>query len=104
MTSILDIGNLVVIVLNMDAPDENRYGYADVLRSCTNSELVERINREVGIPHWVSSRADYLAHLYVEFLTRDLDCSSFIQDDTMSIAKRLRLVGNEVVVWVVPQM
>jgi hypothetical protein len=100
MTSILDIGNLVVIVLNIGAPDENRYGYAEALKSCSNDELVERINREVGVPHWVTSRADYLAHLYVEVLTRDLDCSSFIQGNTMSIAKRLRLVGRTIEIQV----
>ena len=106
MTAIMDIEKLVVILLNLDQPDENRYGYKEELKSCTKAELVDRINKEVGIPHWGGSRADYLAHLYVEFLSRDLDCSNFFSSlivnnvmyNTMCIAKRLRLEGNKVVI------
>lgn len=97
MTAILDIEHLVVILVNLDQTDENRYGNRELLKSCTNAELVDRINREVGIPHWGSSRADYLAHLYMEFCTRDLDCTSFIRENFMRISRPLKLEGKKVV-------
>lgn len=96
MKAILDIAQLVVIVLDADGPDENEYGYVEKLNGWSNQELVDRINSEVGKPFWVRSRADYLAHLYLEFISRDLDCSSFIWNNCMSIAKPLRLVGKKI--------
>jgi hypothetical protein len=96
MNAILDIAKLVVVVLNVDGPDENAYGYREKLQDCSNQDLVDMINREVGKPFWVRERGDYLAHLYLEFISRDLDCSSFIRDNFMSIAKPLRLLGKKV--------
>ena len=97
MTAILDIENLVVIILNLNEPDENEYGYREELNDWSDQKLVDSINREVGKPFWGRGRGDYLAHLYLEFISRDLDCTSFIHDYFMSIAKPLKLVGKRVV-------
>jgi len=101
MTAILDIENLVIIILNLNKPDENEYGYREVMKGWSDQELVDRINREVGKPFWVRQRGDYLAHIYLEFISRDLDCTSFIHDYFMSIAKPLKLVGRKVVFEIV---
>jgi hypothetical protein len=98
MTVILDRGKLVVHIFGLDEPDENRYGYTEELKACSDAELVESINKEVGIPHWGYGRGDYLGHLYIEFRSRDLDCSSFIKDNTMCIAKPFRLEGKKILI------
>jgi hypothetical protein len=83
---------------SFSAPDEDRYGYARLFLVCTNQELVEAYNREVGKENWVNGRADYLFHLQRELLGREVDCSAVIIGRTLSMQHRVTLVDNRLVV------
>ena len=71
----------------------DRYGFGKRFRAMSDDQLVEAFNREVGKPGWVSARADYLAMMCREFLSRRLDSSSFIKGNRMSLAHRIIRVG-----------
>lgn len=60
----------------------------------TVDELIAAFNREVGNPGWVRARAIYLTGLRRALLATGLDCSSFIRDDGMSLAKKIEQVGS----------
>ena len=85
---------------SFSAPDEDRYGFARRFLVCTNQELVKAFNREVGKESLVNGRADYLFHLHRELVVREFDCSAIVNGRTLSLAKRVRLVENRLVVQV----
>lgn len=78
------------------SPDDE-YGYRAVFRRCGLEELIERFNREVGNPGWVRARSFYLAALRERLGATSLDCSEFIDDETMSLRYRVRLIGRKLV-------
>jgi hypothetical protein len=80
------------------APKEDRYGFARRFQVCTDKELVQAFNREVGKENWANGRADYLFHLQKEFAGRELDCSAVMNGRTLNMAHRVTLVDNRLVV------
>jgi len=80
------------------ASGEDRYGYARRFNVCTDQELVAAYNREVGKENWVNGRADYLFHLYREFIAREFDCTAVVSGRTLNMLKRVVLVDNRLVV------
>jgi len=79
------------------APDEDRYGFARRFLVCTDQELVEAYNREVGKKNWENGRADYLFHLQRELVGREVDCSAVMVGRTFSMTKHVTLVDNRLV-------
>ena len=80
------------------APEEDRYGFARRFLVCTDQELVQAYNREVGKDNWVNGRADYLFHLHKELVGREFDCSAVMSGRTMSMTSRVTLIDNKLVV------
>lgn len=68
--------------------------YLARFKTCTNQELVDAFNREVGKPGWVSARASYLAALHEEFKGRAFDFSAIGGSDSFSLRSKIRLIGN----------
>lgn len=83
---------------SFSAPDEDRYGFASRFLVCTDQELVQAFNREVGKENWVNGRADYLYHLHKELVFREFDCSAVMNGHTMSMQHRVTLVDNKFVI------
>jgi hypothetical protein len=66
------------------------------LRRCTNPELIYLFNQEVNGPREGEDRSAYLNLIGHEFLSRDLECSSFITDGYMNLQHCIRLEGRVV--------
>ena len=64
----------------------------------TVDELIACFNGEVGKDGWVAARCRYLVALRLALLATGLDCSSFIDDGSMSLASRIERVGDALVV------
>ena len=77
--------------------DNDRYGFGQRLRNLSNEQLVEAFNRETSNPGLVGARMDYLTRMRKEFLARNLDCSAFTGENTMSLKQRIRIEGNRLV-------
>jgi len=72
--------------------------FAERFKAMSNDELIEAFNREVGKPGWVSSGLLYLEALRNEFYGRGYDLSAISGDGKgFSIARRIRLEGNKIV-------
>jgi len=77
---------------------EDRYGFGLRFQACSDQELVEAFNREVGKENWANARADYLFHLHRALVSRNMDCSSVMNGRTMNLQYKARLVENKLVV------
>ena len=64
----------------------------------TIEELVARFNDEVGKHGWVAARGRHLTALRLALLATGLDCSSFIDAESMSLASRSERVEEALVV------
>ena len=62
----------------MSKESHNKYyqEYAERFAAASSQSLVESFNKEVGIPGWVSMRANYIAALIDEFSNRGVDISA----------------------------
>ena len=80
----------------LDGPLEDTYGFARRFREMTNDQLDEAFNKQVGNTGYVSARGNYLIHLRDEFLSRSLNCTSFIQGNEMILDYLIEIVGNTV--------
>jgi hypothetical protein len=63
-------------------------------RQSTVEELIDTFNREVGSRAWVRSRGDMLIALREALLATGLDCSTFINDEGMSLATSIVREGS----------
>jgi hypothetical protein len=61
------------------------------------AELIDLFNREVGINAWVRARGEYLVALREALLATGLDCSTFIDDRTIAMSRRIRQEGQGLV-------
>ena len=57
------------------SPEDQERQWQAALASANDSELLESINREVGLRAWSSARARYLSLLQQEIRNRDWDSS-----------------------------
>ena len=62
----------------MSTESHNKYyqEYAARFAAASSQSLVESFNREVGVPGWVSMRANCIAALIDEFRNRGIDISA----------------------------
>jgi hypothetical protein len=63
----------------------------------TTQALVEAVNRQVGNPGWTSTRARHDLALRQELLRRNVDCTSFITEDSICFRVPVRLDGDRIV-------
>ena len=80
-----------------DNNEHDEYGFRDRFRRKTIEELIDTFNSQLGNPGWVRARGFWLSALCEEFQTRDIDCSSFIQDRAMDLSCPIRLEDNTIV-------
>ena len=57
-------------------------------------ELVDAFNSDQPSKGWVSARGRFLSALRQAFLRTDIDCTSFISEDGMSLNFPIRLEGK----------
>lgn len=77
---------------------EARYGFAKQLSGLSDEQLVARFNQDVGNTGWGNARSYCLTCLRMEMERRSLDASVAIKDDGFSLAKRVKLVGDRLVI------
>lgn len=76
--------------------ENDKYGFRERFRTCSVDELIAAFNGDVGNPGWVTARMVYLVALRDALLATGLDCSSFISDDGMSMARQVERRGNAI--------
>lgn len=76
--------------------DEKELNF-DYIKDLSDEDLIHKFNKGVGIYAWGNSRAKYVSKLHKEFLRRDFDASLIVTENTMSLAKRIKLVNNKIV-------
>ena len=77
--------------------DQDLHGFRERFRNATIEQLVEAFNGDVGNPGWIGARGSFHAALKEAFLGTGLDCSSFINRGSMSLACRIRLEGQRLI-------
>ena len=77
---------------------DDRFGFARRFLVCSDIELVDAFNKEVGREGRMNDRVDFLYHLQRELLFRKFDISAIITGRTLSMQHRVRLVENRLVV------
>ena len=65
-------------------------------KACTDQELIEVFNRQVGNTGWTSSRGSYLAALHEEFKNRGFDFSAMGDERSLSFRSKIRLIGRAI--------
>ena len=61
----------------------------------SDEQLVERFNGDVGKPGWVAARGRFHHALFSEFRKRGIDFSCIQSGDSISLARKVRLVGKK---------
>jgi hypothetical protein len=62
----------------------------------SDEELINAFNSEVGNQGWTSTRGNYLAALLQEFQDRGYDFSEIGNDEYLSLARKVKLVGKKI--------
>lgn len=70
--------------------------WCDAMAAESIDALVARLNAEVGSMGWGTARADYLGALHRAFDASGYDCSDFLSPRTMSLSKRIFVLGRRV--------
>ncbi|MEN2436148.1 hypothetical protein AAH994_12105 [Weeksellaceae bacterium A-14] len=83
-------------VLHNNNNANDPYGFKKKFNEIDNNSLILKFNEQVGIHVWGNARAHYLEALRDEFIKRGFNCGIIINSAGMSIAKKIKLVGNEV--------
>lgn len=63
----------------------------------SDEELIQAFNDQVGNAGWGSGRAGYLTAIFDEFKERNYDYSAIGNEEALSFARRVRLVGKTIV-------
>jgi hypothetical protein len=71
--------------------------FTEVLRTITNSELVELFNQEINKSGWGTARASYLSAIHQQFIQRSFDISNVGDQVSLSFAGKVKLLGNKIV-------
>ena len=76
----------------IDSEQENEYTAR--LADKSIKDLVSTFNWDQPSTAWVSARGRFLAALRQAFLDTEIDCSSFVSEEGMSLSYPIRLEGN----------
>jgi hypothetical protein len=85
----------IVLVPGIE-PDALFLEYKARFEKMTGKELIDAFNREVGNRGWTSSRGSYLAALFNEFKERGYDFYEIGDDEYLSLARKVKLVGKKI--------
>ena len=95
------MGGIRIVDSNKEM-DENHWSvimkkeYTERLANKTIEELVDDFNSDQPSQGWVTARGYFLAALRQAFLNSEIDCSSFISEEGMSLRHPIRLEGNTI--------
>ncbi len=84
------MGGIRIVDSNQEIENE----YTERFANYTIEELVHAFNSDQPSQGWVSARGNFLAALRQAFLSTEIDCSSFISEEGMSLNYPIRLEGN----------
>ena len=71
--------------------------FTDELKNMSNTELINRFNKDVRNKGWASARASFLYSMHHELLSRGFDCSTIIDSNSMSMAHKIKLENNKLI-------
>lgn len=74
---------------------EAKYGFANQLSALSNSELVDRVNAQVGNRGWGNARAYFLHCLRSELLSRPFECSCLVDNGGLQLGQAVSLVDSK---------
>ena len=77
---------------------ESKYGFAKELAGLSDEQLVARFNAEVGNRGTGTARSYFLTCLRMEIESRSFDASVVIKDESFSLANRVQLVSDRLVI------
>jgi len=78
----------------VDSEQEYENEYTARFADDSIEELVQTFNSDQPSQGWVSARGRFLAALRQAFLDTEIDCSSFISEEGMSLDYPIRLEGK----------
>ena len=78
----------------VDSEQEYENEYTARFANYSVEELVDAFNSDQPSQGWVSARGRFLAALRQAFLDTDIDCTSFISEEGMSLSYPIRLEGK----------
>jgi hypothetical protein len=78
----------------IDSEQNHENEYTAKLADKSIEELVHAFNSDQPSQGWVSARGRFLGALRQAFLDTEIDCSSFISENGMSLSYPIRLEGN----------
>ena len=80
----------------VDSENDIENEYTERFASYKIDELVKAFNSDQPSQGWVTARGYFLAALRQAFLESEIDCSSFITEEGMSLRYPIRLEGNTI--------
>ena len=78
----------------VDSEQEYENEYTARFADDSIEELVQTFNSDQPSQGWVSARGRFLGALRQAFLDTDIDCTSFISEEGMSLSYPIRLEGK----------
>jgi len=95
---ILNLGPDASLIRILDAPPNLRYEqYKQRIEKYSDEELIEAFNSQVGNQGSGSAKVDFLSAIHDEFKERGYDYSAVGNEEELSFAKKVKLVGKAVV-------
>jgi hypothetical protein len=76
---------------------KRQHDYATGLLRCSDEDLVDLFNRDVGNAGWVAARAAFSQALITEFRRRGIDVSSVRSQDGTSYTTKVKLQKRKLV-------
>ena len=80
----------------VDSENDIENEYTERFASYTIDELVKAFNSDQSSQGWVTARGYFLAAIRKAFLESEIDCSSFISEEGMSLRHPIRLEENTI--------
>ncbi|MCX6706490.1 MAG: hypothetical protein NTV24_05355 [Candidatus Woesebacteria bacterium] len=72
--------------------------YKTRFEKMSDAKLIATFNGDVGKPGWVTRRGYFLAALRNEFKVRGFDYSAIANEWSMSLKKKVKLVGKKITI------
>ena len=95
---ILSLGPDASLIRILDAPPNLRYEqFKQRMENYSDEELVEAFNGQVGNPGSGSAKVDFLSAIHDEFKERGYDYSAIGNEEALSFARKVKLVGKTIV-------
>jgi len=80
----------------MNLPQELFHKFMEQLNKCSDEEIIQNFNYEVGNGGWGTARASYLGALHEQLNIRNFDYSEIGDKKSYSLANKVELVGKTI--------